>query len=68
MAWRIDDDRAIPVTPDDNGGNDVEGAILAPDGSVTMPYDRTFETEVEWRDEMLARRREEKQRKLKVME
>ena len=26
VAWRIDDDRAIPVTPDDNDGNDVEGA------------------------------------------
>ena len=68
VAGRIDDDRAIPVTPDDNDGNDADGATLAPDGSVTMPYDRTFETEAEWRDEMLVRSREEKQRKLKVVE
>ncbi len=67
VAWRIDDDRAIPVTPLDHD-DDSNGAILSPDGSVAMPYDRTFETEAEWFAEMLVRSREEKQRKLKVVE
>ena len=71
VAWRIDDDRAIPVTPreDEFGCCDM---VLAPDGSVTVPYDTVFVTETEWAAEMASRRVEERrkaeERRLTVVE
>jgi hypothetical protein len=61
VAWRIDDDRVIPVTPreDEFGCCDM---VLAPDGSVTVPYDRVFDSEAEWAAEMASRRAEERRR------
>ena len=61
VAWRIDDDRAIPVTPreDEFGCCDM---VLAPDGNVTVPYDRVFDSEAEWAAEITSRRAEEQRR------
>ena len=61
VAWRIDDDRAIPVSPreDELGCCDT---VLAPDGSVTVPYEAVFDTEAEWVAEMASRRVEERRR------
>jgi hypothetical protein len=54
VAWRIDKDVALPVTPDNDSiaSNCTGWAVLMPDGRVVEPYMQTFPDEEAWRAEM----------------
>ena len=66
VAWRIDRAVALPVTPGEGfrSHNCLGEGVLAPDGSVSVPYDTTYPSEEAW---MMAMGREaEKWREDKV--
>ena len=54
VAWRIDRDIAIPVTPDDddNAFNRIGYGVLLPDGQVIYPYIGADDNEEGWRARM----------------
>jgi hypothetical protein len=52
VAWRIDRDIAIPVTPDnddDDCSNRIEYGVLLPDGQVIRPWLGACSNEEDWR-------------------
>jgi hypothetical protein len=65
VAWRIEDDCAIPVTceTDSDAHNCVGAATLMPDGRVVWPYVQTFKDEAAWRKEMDAQAKARKAQK-----
>lgn len=68
VAWRIDETRALPVTPDDDDdriSNLIGSGMLMPDGQVVMPFDATFDNEEAWRAELNQRAARDKLRAVK---
>ena len=52
VAWRIDSDRALPVTPEQDEDAVLVSGVLLPDGRVVMPGLQTFADEGAWRAAM----------------
>lgn len=48
VAWRIDDDNAIPVVLESEIDKSEYGYILCPDGQVMWPYVEYFNSEKDW--------------------
>ena len=52
VAWRIAEDVALPVTPDEDRDDALRSGVLLPDGRVVQPFMQTFPDEAAWRGEM----------------
>jgi hypothetical protein len=52
VAWRIAEDIALPVTPDEDKDDTLRSGVLLPDGRVVQPFMQTFPDEDAWRGEM----------------
>ena len=52
VAWRIAEDVALPVTPDEDRDDALRSGVLLPDGRVVQPFMQTFPDEGAWREEM----------------
>jgi hypothetical protein len=56
VAWRVDEEMALPVTPDNDASDDlsyVGNGILLPDGTVLQPFIQKFPNEDEWTEAMI---------------